>query len=105
MSKPIFDQDTLARINAARAASDGDLAEARDDDQVVRLKRDRLDLKLPKGKEIVARYGAVPKPGELAVVKIGRDHVLRRAPVADGPGDGVVVGVVVGIVVEVPADA
>lgn len=103
--KPIIDQDTLNRVCQARASAAGDLAETRDTDWHLRVTRDRSDLRLPKGTEIVARPGAVPEPGELAVVKVVRDHVLRRAPVGDGPGDGVVVGVVVGVVREVPGDA
>lgn len=98
--KPIFDQGTLAKIHANNA--EPELAGFLDDDWHLRLKVDRLDLRMPVGTEIIVRRVDRVQDGKYAVVEISPgEHRLQRAPVTEG----VVVGVVVGVVREVPGDA
>lgn len=98
--KPVFDQASLEEIRAAQAADPSALAETRDGDWVLKVKRDRMDIGVPAGTELVVRPQATAEAGEMVVVKIGADHVLRRYP-----DDVPLTGVVVGVVVEGPSRA
>ena len=98
MRKPIFDQAGLEQIRAAQNPSE--LVDTRGTDWVLDVKRDRSDIGIPKGTRLLARPQTTAQPGELVVVKVGAEHVLRRYPTDEGP----VTGVVLVVFVEVPDD-
>lgn len=98
--KPIFDQGSLEAIRAAQAADPSALAETRGDDWHLKVKLDRSDIGIPAGTELVVRPQSTAEAGEMVVVKVGEDHVLRRYPVTEP-----VTGIVVGVVVEGPSRA
>lgn len=92
--KPIFDQASIARINAARADT-GEFETTRDAaHSVLKLRTDRTDLhpQLVAGTLIVVREQVTAEPDDMVVVVVAYEHVLRRAPSTDGPVVGVVVG-------------
>lgn len=91
MSKPIFTQDSLTKIAAARAAANNDVVPT-GDEYLLRVTRDRADIGIPLGMQLVARPAKETGEWSVAVVVLDGEHVLRRTPVTEGTVVGVIVG-------------
>jgi len=103
MTEPIFTQKSLHNIGVAKQLTPDRDDFTRDTDWLIRVTRDRTDIGIPLGTQIVVRPGQATGDAVLVVVRAGGEHVLRRVPTSDQ-----VVGVVVGVVVDaptVPADS